>query len=399
MSAYRQHTHLICTLLVAFIGGTALLVGVTAGPVRAVSQSAVAQPQAPRTALSARQERPSAPLIQSPSHPDQDRWYTATTVQFRWAVPRHGGPVTGYAYAVDRSTGVLDGPRRTIWHVTTARQGTATRLGDGLWYLHVRARGAGGVWGIVASYAVHIDHAPPRVAHTVFSTFGFNPQFDRMSVRLTFSGSGTLHASVWSAKATQHLRAFAPQWVTASQPITLTWDGRDTAGSMARSGEYGFVLVLTDHVGQHLTTEYWGLDVNYRRILISLSQQRLWTYDGSTQLLTTLVTTGNSAMPTPGGIFHVWGRFHPYTFISPWPKNSIDYYPPSKASYALYFHEGGYFIHDAPWRYAFGPGTNSGVGIPGQNYTGTHGCVNVPSSVMPALFAWATTGTVVQIVN
>jgi L,D-peptidoglycan transpeptidase YkuD (ErfK/YbiS/YcfS/YnhG family) len=65
--------------------------------------------------------------------------------------------------------------------------------------------------------------------------------------------------------------------------------------------------------------------------------------------------------------------------------------------YGLYFHDDGYYLHDAPWRTVFGPGSNATTGIPGQNLTGTHGCVNVPLAAMAQLYRWATPGTVVQI--
>jgi lipoprotein-anchoring transpeptidase ErfK/SrfK len=137
--------------------------------------------------------------------------------------------------------------------------------------------------------------------------------------------------------------------------------------------------------------------VGYRRVLVSLSQQKLWAYDDNRLVLTSLVTTGNHALPTPTGVFHIEGKFHPFTFRSPWPKTSPFYYPPSKTEWAMLFREGGYFIHDAPWRSAFGPGTNAQLGTPGSNYTGTHGCINVPSNVAYQLFQWARLGTVVQV--
>ncbi|GAC1395043.1 MAG: hypothetical protein NVSMB65_13900 [Chloroflexota bacterium] len=249
----------------------------------------------------------------------------------------------------------------------------------------------------MSSYALHIDHAPAQVAHAVFSAYAFNPRTDEQTIRLTVRGAGTLHASFLTAGG-RHVRAFAPQWVTASRPITLTWNGRDDDARHVPAGAYGLVLRLTDSVGQRATATYWGLHVHYRRIVVSLHLQRLWAFDGQAAILTTLVTTGNRALPTPLGLFHVWGRFHPYTFRSPWPKSSPNYYPTSIASYALYFHAAGYFIHDSPWRRGFGPGTNAGVGTPGQDYTGTHGCVAVPPAVMPTLFTWTTTGTPVQII-
>ena len=98
------------------------------------------------------------------------------------------------------------------------------------------------------------------------------------------------------------------------------------------------------------------------------------------------------------GVFPILAKYSPFTFVSPWPPGSEYYYPPATANYALLFDNRGYYVHDAPWRSAFGPGTNTSVGTPGQNYTGTHGCVNVPLAAEAQLFNWATIGTVVQVV-
>ena len=45
--------------------------------------------------------------------------------------------------------------------------------------------------------------------------------------------------------------------------------------------------------------------VETKRIAVSLSQQRLWAYDGNNLVLTTLVTTGNKVLPTPTGLFYI----------------------------------------------------------------------------------------------
>ena len=52
---------------------------------------------------------------------------------------------------------------------------------------------------------------------------------------------------------------------------------------------------------------------------------------------------------------------------------------------AMLFRDGGYFIHDAPWRSDYGAGSN----LRG----GTHGCVNVPLSGETWLWNWAPVGT------
>jgi lipoprotein-anchoring transpeptidase ErfK/SrfK len=66
-------------------------------------------------------------------------------------------------------------------------------------------------------------------------------------------------------------------------------------------------------------------------------------------------------------------------------------------SFAMEFAR-GYFIHDAPWRGAYGRGTNLGTQS-GTNFGGTHGCVNVPYSAMRFLYYWAPPGTLVHIVR
>ena len=91
-------------------------------------------------------------------------------------------------------------------------------------------------------------------------------------------------------------------------------------------------------------------------ILVSLHDQWLAAYQDGRQVLDTPVTTGRPALPTPTGSFRVLARYTPYQFISPWPKGSRYYYPPSKTRYALLFRAGGYFIHDTPWRTALRAG-------------------------------------------
>lgn len=138
--------------------------------------------------------------------------------------------------------------------------------------------------------------------------------------------------------------------------------------------------------------------VHHKHIVISLSQQTLYAYKGHRLVLKTYVTTGDSALPTPTGHFHIFAKFHPYEFISPWPQGTRYWYPPSWVSYAMEFIQGGYFIHDAPWRSVFGPGSNR-LDEPGTNYGGTHGCVNTPYLAMRFLYSWARIGTPVDVVG
>jgi len=124
-------------------------------------------------------------------------------------------------------------------------------------------------------------------------------------------------------------------------------------------------------------------------ILISLSRQVLTAYQDGTPVLTTYVATGRPALPTPPGVYHIFAKYSPYKMISPWAYGSPYWYPPSWTNWAMEFAGGGYFIHDAPWRSWYGPGSNI--------YNGTHGCVNVPYSPMSFLWGWTPMGTTVVV--
>ncbi len=137
--------------------------------------------------------------------------------------------------------------------------------------------------------------------------------------------------------------------------------------------------------------------VSGKRITINVKRERLRAWEGNRVVLSTPITSGDRYLPTPIGRFTIFAKFSPYTMISPWPKRSYKWYPPSHMSFAMEFQGNGYFIHDAPWRTVYGKGTNSGT-QPGTNYGGTHGCINVPYDAARFLYSWAPVGTRVHIV-
>lgn len=134
-------------------------------------------------------------------------------------------------------------------------------------------------------------------------------------------------------------------------------------------------------------------------ILVSLSQQWLWAYQDRHLMLASPVTTGMPQLPTPQGDYAVQYKETNVTFYSLWPQGSPFYYSPEHINYAMYFRDIGYFIHDAPWRHAFGPGTEYPHTDPdGTHETGSHGCVNMPTPAAAALYSWVGVGARVIIV-
>ena len=120
-----------------------------------------------------------------------------------------------------------------------------------------------------------------------------------------------------------------------------------------------------------------------KAILISLPNQDLTACQDGQVFLDTPVTTGRAALATPPGSYSVLRKVSPWVMTSPWPRGSPYWYEPSLVQYTLWFRDGGYAIHDAPWRSTYGPGTQA---------NGTHGCVNVPRPAMDHLYNWADVG-------
>jgi lipoprotein-anchoring transpeptidase ErfK/SrfK len=134
-------------------------------------------------------------------------------------------------------------------------------------------------------------------------------------------------------------------------------------------------------------------------VLVSLSQQWLWAYQNHHLVLASPVTTGMPQLPTPQGSYSVQRKETNVTFYSLWPPGSPFYYSPEHINYAMFFRDIGYYIHDAPWRHAFGPGTEfPHTNADGTRETGSHGCVNMPTPAAAALYAWVGLGARVIIV-
>lgn len=133
-------------------------------------------------------------------------------------------------------------------------------------------------------------------------------------------------------------------------------------------------------------------------ILVSISQQWLWAYHNGTLVFQTPVTTGKPGNATPTGTYQVQFKVTNLLFTSPWPPGSPNYYAPLHVNYALFFLYDGFYIHDAPWRQTFGPGTDVPHTEPnGTPATGSHGCVEVPTAAGRWLYQWAQDGATIVI--
>jgi hypothetical protein len=334
---------------------------------------------------------PGAPTVSSSSHPDPYTWYNTALTNLNWTTPTDRGGIAGYAYSLDRSP--QDTPPTRLM---TRGNGLNVMIpGDGTWYAHVRAVDRAGNWGPAGTFSLHVDRQPPALDGVTFARLAFDPDIEPEIITAGLVNRAALQVQIINQADGTLTRVLSLTPRTGQ--VQVVWNGQDQHGKPAPEGSYRFLLRASDAFGQTAIGDYSGIAIVRHRIVVSLRQQKMTVYEGSTPITSTLVTTGNKALPTPLGTFHILEKVTHLTMISPWPQSSPFYYPPSLVQYALMFDWGGYYIHDAPWRSFFGPGSNAKAGTPGQNLTGTHGCINTPSDFAAWLYSWAPVGTVLQV--
>lgn len=137
----------------------------------ASAPAAAAFPDVPRPTGTEAAVKPQTPLIATTTHPDSNAWSADNTATFTWQQPA-GDPaeLEGYGWFLDRQPDTVLNDR-----VNGFDQGyTYQNLDDGVWYMHVAARGvdAGrdesvpGEWSETAHRQMRIDRLAPEVTLT-----------------------------------------------------------------------------------------------------------------------------------------------------------------------------------------------------------------------------------------
>jgi len=112
-------------------------------------------------------------------------------------------------------------------------------------------------------------------------------------------------------------------------------------------------------------------------IEIILSEQRLIAWEGQRAVMSTAVSTGKRATPTPRGNFRIYRKYPRQRMRGPG-------YDLPGVPYVMYFRAGGYALHGTYWHNAFGRRMS-------------HGCVNLPTHAARWLYRWAPLGTPVVV--
>jgi len=96
---------------------------------------------------------PAGPLVTSPTHPDQEKWYQENNVVLNWDSP---SDTQGFSYVlndrpIDIPDNISEGGKNGVVY---------DNVSDGIHYFHIKSIKAGS-WGGVTHFAVNIDKTPP----------------------------------------------------------------------------------------------------------------------------------------------------------------------------------------------------------------------------------------------
>ena len=121
-----------------------------------------------------------------------------------------------------------------------------------------------------------------------------------------------------------------------------------------------------------------------KRIVIDLTKELLYAYDGDTLFMQQPISTGLELTPTVLGTSMVYRKIPDSYMQGPIPDVSDQYYDLPGVPWDLYFTRDGGAIHGAYWHDHFGE-------------PWSHGCVNLSPEQAKILYAWADLGTSVTV--
>jgi len=99
---------------------------------------------------------PGAPALSSSTHPSSSSWYPSGAFAASWPALSDASGIAGYGVSVT-TNGAAEAP----YTVTQTATSYSTTVGDGAWYLNVRAKDVAGNWGANARFAFFVDATSP----------------------------------------------------------------------------------------------------------------------------------------------------------------------------------------------------------------------------------------------
>jgi len=135
--------------------------------------------------------------------------------------------------------------------------------------------------------------------------------------------------------------------------------------------------------GDHIL-EKGVVSTSTKRIIVDISEQKIYAYDGDVLFMEEAISTGLEFTPTPRGTFEIF-KMTPSRFMQgPIPGVSDQVYDLPGVPWNMYFTVDGAVIHGAYWHDHFGK-------------PWSHGCVNLRSDKAKILYEWSTVGIKVTV--
>ena len=194
---------------------------------------------------------PPPPVVSSSSHAEERTWSAQSAFQAGWTEPTDPTGISGYSVALDQVASTV--PPETVTH--TERVYSAA-LGDGKWFLHVRARDGVGNWGEPDHYEVWADAARPGAptvtspSHTDQTTWYTNPHPD-----FAWSGGDTISGLAgWSFKLD---RAAGTIPDDTSEGTTATYSETDKS-----DGTHTFHVKRKNNAGTWGDTNHFNVNID-----------------------------------------------------------------------------------------------------------------------------------------
>lgn len=141
----------------------------------------------------------------------------------------------------------------------------------------------------------------------------------------------------------------------------------------------GFYLAKTsDNLGYIPVDNVTDLDT--RIVVVDISDQKLKLYKNNEVYLTSDVVTGKNETPSDIGLYNIYSKELSRNLTGPGYSSYVNYWMP---------YNGGEGLHDATWRYYFGGDI--------YEWSGSHGCVNLPLDVAEEIYNNVDVGTQVLV--
>jgi len=124
----------------------------------------------------------------------------------------------------------------------------------------------------------------------------------------------------------------------------------------------------------------------YKEVVVSISSEKMWAYEGGELVMSSLVSTGTADSPetvTPVGYHSIVAKFDVQTMEG---TISGQHYRVEDVPYVMYFDDLGNALHGTYWHNNFGTPMS-------------HGCVNLPMDIAAWMYEWAPVGTAVTVVG